>query len=387
MSTVHYVWDMGNDTYLFEADENHAITVLYTNEPTMRGTAISEWRQGATEFFHLDGLTSVREVTDSVAFVMSKRVFTGFGVLVASSGASQSAMAYCGSIGYYFDQSLQQLYVRSRMYLPETGQWSSPDRKRFIDGPNWFTYVRNNPVNRVDPSGELSTRFHQNKYYAENCGAVCYPVDWRLGKDEADGFIIQKVSISVLAEACDGKRFYFFRDCDSSRGLEVRDNPDGAGTLEYYEMWPVKGGDIWYYKNEPYLANVVHDRLGFCLSDSKTKTKEPLTIRAEAFFVPADHPNAGWAEPPLDWASWQKGAVAWAGTLASMCASFAERFGLKMPGKGTVVRTIKANWNCCCKSCFGTVSGSVSDGASPGGGTATFTTCVDRQACEDCNMK
>lgn len=39
------------------------------------------------------------------------------------------------------------------MYLPPTGRWLSEDPAGYVDGPNQYLYVRNNPINRVDPSG------------------------------------------------------------------------------------------------------------------------------------------------------------------------------------------------------------------------------------------
>jgi len=39
------------------------------------------------------------------------------------------------------------------MYLPPTGRWLSEDPAGYVDGPNQYLYVGNNPANRADPSG------------------------------------------------------------------------------------------------------------------------------------------------------------------------------------------------------------------------------------------
>jgi len=44
------------------------------------------------------------------------------------------------------------------MYAPPTGRWLSEDPAGYVDGPNQYLYVRNNPTNRVDPSGRIGIR-------------------------------------------------------------------------------------------------------------------------------------------------------------------------------------------------------------------------------------
>lgn len=45
------------------------------------------------------------------------------------------------------------LYYRARWFDPAVGRFLASDPWRFVDGPNLFAYVRNNPVNFVDPKG------------------------------------------------------------------------------------------------------------------------------------------------------------------------------------------------------------------------------------------
>ena len=59
--------------------------------------------------------------------------------------------------GYYFDSEIGMYYLQSRYYNPQVGRFISADDQLSTDdiiGMNLFTYCGNNPVNRLDSSGE-----------------------------------------------------------------------------------------------------------------------------------------------------------------------------------------------------------------------------------------
>lgn len=83
------------------------------------------------------------------------------------SGATTSSQAYgpfgetAGTVvprfGYTGQQYLASLglyYYKARMYSPELGRFLQTDPIGYKDDLNWYAYVRNNPVNLVDPAGE-----------------------------------------------------------------------------------------------------------------------------------------------------------------------------------------------------------------------------------------
>ena len=62
--------------------------------------------------------------------------------------------------GYYWDDDLELYYLQSRYYDPEIGRFISPDSIEYITpseifGLNLYAYCYNDPVNYVDPTGQL----------------------------------------------------------------------------------------------------------------------------------------------------------------------------------------------------------------------------------------
>lgn len=51
------------------------------------------------------------------------------------------------------DDETGLVFFGGRYYEPTTGRWISPDPLNFLDGPNLYAFVHNNPLTQLDPTG------------------------------------------------------------------------------------------------------------------------------------------------------------------------------------------------------------------------------------------
>jgi RHS repeat-associated protein len=112
------------------------------------GLAAQEAADGSRSYTHLDALGSVRLVTGNAGDVVEMPMYSPF-------GARLDGEAVVGFAGEPQDGAL--IHLRARDYSPALGRFLTPDPLApglsRTQGLHAYTYVENNPVNRVDPSG------------------------------------------------------------------------------------------------------------------------------------------------------------------------------------------------------------------------------------------
>ncbi len=111
-------------------------------------------RQGSISYFYTrDHLGSIREVTNNAGTVVARYDYDPYGRRTKLSGSFESDF---GFTGHYFHQPSGLNFAPYRAYSAELGRWLNRDPIGETGGVNLYGYVLNNPVNWVDPDGEIA---------------------------------------------------------------------------------------------------------------------------------------------------------------------------------------------------------------------------------------
>ena len=152
------MWD--GDQLLEELDGTGAQTAEY-----VYGPGIDEplrMQRGTTKTYYLaDGLGSVTHLTNPNGAIVEQYTYDPYGKpsIFDGVGTPLTASAFGNRFlftGREYDQETGFYYNRARYWSPIIGRFMSRDPLGYFDGPNPYTYVRNNPVNFVDPYGTIS---------------------------------------------------------------------------------------------------------------------------------------------------------------------------------------------------------------------------------------
>ena len=152
-SITRYVYDGQN--IALEYDRTNTFVARYSHgQHTDQPLAVQ--RAGVGFFYyHADHQGSIINLTDSSGLVANSYLYDSYGRTLTLSETISQPFTYTGR---ELDAESGLYYYRARYHDPKTGRFLSEDPIAFGSGDtNLYRYVRNNPVNSLDPFGLQAT--------------------------------------------------------------------------------------------------------------------------------------------------------------------------------------------------------------------------------------
>ena len=147
-ATTRYVYD--NEDILLELNGANSIVARYTHGPGIDEPLIME-KNGQSFYYQRDGLGSITEITNQGGTLVQRYAYSSFGKI--ESQLDPNFVQPYTFTARELDPEIGTYYFRARFYDPVTGRFSSEDPNGFGAGINFYAYVGNNPIERVDPYG------------------------------------------------------------------------------------------------------------------------------------------------------------------------------------------------------------------------------------------
>ena len=111
-----------------------------------------EITNGIVKTYHPDHLGSTMLLTDSAGAPVDYFEYDSYGTPTYRTGVTDTPFRWHGALGCMTDAS-GLVYMRARYYNPRLMRFLNQDPIGFEGGMNWYAFVGNNPVERVDPNG------------------------------------------------------------------------------------------------------------------------------------------------------------------------------------------------------------------------------------------
>jgi RHS repeat-associated protein len=147
LGTTNYLYD-GPET-IEEIDNSGNMLARYTRGPGI-DQPFAELRSGTSSYYEQDWIGAVTSLSNSAGTLANTYTYDSFGKLTASTGTLTNPFQYAGRES---DTETGIYEYRARYYDENVGRFITEDPIGFGGGEDFYSYVRNNPVRYVDPSG------------------------------------------------------------------------------------------------------------------------------------------------------------------------------------------------------------------------------------------
>jgi RHS repeat-associated protein len=125
--------------------------VRYTHGPGI-DEPLAEVGRTNTRYYHADVLGSIIALSGPHGLPIRHYRYSAFGVPEDHKGDRQPYRF----TGREWDKEARLHYYRTRYYDPTRGRFLQEDPIRFLGDSNFYSYVRNDPINSIDPAGEFA---------------------------------------------------------------------------------------------------------------------------------------------------------------------------------------------------------------------------------------
>lgn len=139
-----------------ERDASNTVTREYLWGQSLGGGigGLLQLSQGGEDYSYLyDGKGNVVSVLDSAGTEVAQYRYNSFGKLVAQTGSLDQPFQFSTK---RYDSQTGLNYYGYRFYNPAIERWMNRDPLGEEGGVNLYAFVQNNPVNWVDPNGEIA---------------------------------------------------------------------------------------------------------------------------------------------------------------------------------------------------------------------------------------
>ena len=155
-TTYNYIYNGGSLTQMTVGSD----TLYFAYD--VSGTPMSVTYNGTNYYYATNLQGDVTAILNTSGTAVVQYTYDAWGSPLSITGTMAETLGVVNPLryrGYVFDSETQFYYLQSRYYDPELGRFLNADAYastgQGILGNNMFAYCNNNPICRIDPSGDL----------------------------------------------------------------------------------------------------------------------------------------------------------------------------------------------------------------------------------------